>query len=154
MLNIIEADTDGDIARVRELFLEYWQECGFEPCFQHFDEELAGLPGEYAGPAGCLLLAVVQHDLAGCVAMRPLPAKACEMKRLYVRPTYRDKKVGSRLANHVVGLARQRGYRYMRLDTMPFMQRAVALYRRMGFYEIEPYLDPPTPGATCLELKL
>ena len=146
-----------DIPVVRSLLLEYGQSLSFNLCFQSFDQELAGLPGDYAPPSGRLLLAEVEGQPAGCVALHPLAGSAdiCEMKRLYVRPGFRGLQLGLQLVNAVVAAARRIGYRKMRLDTVgPVMQHAVALYRQLGFREIPPYRENPQPGTLYMELDL
>lgn len=139
---------------VRDLFLEYGRSLNFDLCFQGFEQELARLPGCYAEPAGCILLAVDGDESAGVVALRPLEAGICEMKRLYVRPRWRGRDVGGRLARAVVGEGRRLGYRAMRLDTHDSMQAAIALYRGLGFREIPRYYDNPLPGIHYFELRL
>jgi putative acetyltransferase len=140
---------------VRALFMEYADSLGFDLCFQDFDEELATLPGRYREPSGRLLLARVAGEPAGCVAMRELEPGICEMKRLYVRAPGRGRDVGLALAEAVIGQARASGYRRMRLDTIePLMGPATALYRRLGFADIEPYTQNPIDGARYLELVL
>jgi putative acetyltransferase len=137
------------------LFQEYAASLGFNLCFQSFDQELAGLPGEYAPPQGRLLLARTGGELAGCVALHPLQAGVCEMKRLYVRPQYRGQGIGRALLNTVLGEARAIGYQRMRLDTVePVMQDAVRMYRAYGFREIPPYRENPIPGALYMEIEL
>ena len=154
-LKIFAAESPAQLAQARELFLEYAQSLGFSLCFQNFDQELAGLPGDYAPPHGRLLLAEYEGQLAGCVAMRKLADDICEMKRLYVRPEFRGKKLGLALANRVIAEARQIGYRCMRLDTVePVMKDAVAMYRKLGFQEIAPYCKNPIAGALYMELDL
>jgi putative acetyltransferase len=143
------------MAAVRELFLEYAESLGFSLCFQNFDKELSDLPGDYAPPDGRLLLAEYQGQLAGCVALHKLEPGICEMKRLYLRPRFRGKRLGSALADQVIGEARAIGYRRMRLDTVePVMRDAVAMYRRLGFRDIDPYRANPIPGAMYMELEL
>ena len=143
------------IARARELFLEYAQSLGFSLCFQSFDKELAGLPGDYAYPNGRLLLAECDNRLAGCGALHPLGPGICEMKRLYVRPEFRGKGVGRALADRILSEAREIGYERIRLDTVePKMKDAVAMYRRMGFREIPPYCVNPMEGTLYMELEL
>jgi len=152
---IVGARTAGQIAQIRELFLEYADSLGFSLCFQSFDKELAGLPGKYAPPEGRLLLAEFEGQAAGCVALRPLVEGVCEMKRLYVRAAFRGKGFGRVLAERVMAEARAIGYKRMRLDTVAStMATAVAMYRELGFYEIAPYCENPIEGALYFECKL
>jgi len=154
-LTFAQAETAPQIAQVRELFLEYAQSLGFSLCFQNFDQELAELPGDYAPPAGRLLLAEYDAQLAGCVALHKLDSAICEMKRLYLRPQFRGKGLGRLLAERIIAEARQIGYQRMRLDSVePVMKDAVAMYRRFGFKEIAPYRPNPNPGVLYLELQL
>jgi putative acetyltransferase len=150
-----QAETPEQIAQARELFLEYAQSLGFSLCFQNFDKELAGLPGDYAPPDGRLLLAEYEGELAGCIALHKLADGSCEMKRLYLRPQFRGKGLGRALAGHIIAEARKIGYQRMRLDTVePVMKDAVAMYRRIGFQEIAPYCTNPMAGALYMELQL
>jgi len=154
MVVIIQAIGPQAIEGARALFREYEASLGIDLCFQGFEQEMAGLPGAYAPPAGQLLLAAEGAELAGCVALRPLGDDVCEMKRLYVRPAARGTGLGRRLAAAVIGEARGIGYARMRLDTMPSMKEAIALYRALGFAEIAPYCVNPVPGALFMELAL
>jgi putative acetyltransferase len=151
---MIQAEAPRLVARARALFVEYAASTGIDLCFQNFDAELSGLPGEYAPPAGRLLLAVEAEAEVGCVALRPLDDAICEMKRLYVRPPYRSRGLGRALAAAVVQEARGIGYRAMRLDTLASMTTAIALYRSLGFQTIAPYRYNPFPEAVYMELKL
>jgi ribosomal protein S18 acetylase RimI-like enzyme len=154
VFTIVPARTPDDIAGVAELFREYGASLGVDLSFQHFDSELAALPGDYSEPRGTLLLAVVQNAPAGCVGLRPLEPGICEMKRLYVRPAYRGMKIGDALAAAILAAARDRGYTRMRLDTLPSMHAARAMYARLGFREIEPYRFNPIAGTSFMELTL
>jgi putative acetyltransferase len=154
-LSLQQAESPAQIAQARELFLEYADSLGFSLCFQSFDQELAGLPGDYAPPDGRLLLAEYRGQPAGCVALHKLDSEICEMKRLYLRPQLRGRGVGRALAEAVIAEARAIGYRKMRLDTVePAMPNAVAMYRRLGFVEIAPYRTNPIAGALYMELAL
>lgn len=152
---IRQAGSPAELAQIRDLFLEYAQSLGFSLCFQNFDKELENLPGDYALPNGRLLLAEYDGELAGCGALRRLDQGTCEMKRLYLRPRFRGKGLGRALAEKLITEARAIGYRRMRLDTVePVMKAAVAMYREMGFREIEPYCENPIAGALYMELAL
>ncbi len=142
------------IAVARELLREYAAGLGTDLAFQGFEQEVAGLPGAYAPPAGRLLLAWVDTAPAGCIAFRPLAGRSCELKRLYVRPAYRGRGLGERLARRAIDEARGAGYRHVRLDTLPTMLAAQALYRRLGFREGPPYYSTPIPGTTFFERAL
>lgn len=154
-LAFVQAESSTQIAQARELFLEYAESLGFSLCFQNFDKELANLPGDYAPPDGRLLLAHYENDLAGCVALHKLEPAICEMKRLYLRPQFRGRRLGRIIADRIIAEARQIGYKRMRLDTVePVMKDAVAMYRKIGFREIEPYCRNPIAGALYMELEL
>jgi len=153
-LDIIRATSVDQIATARILFKEYEASLGIELTFQGFAREVAELPGAYAPPAGRLFLATDGAEIAGCVALRPLEGGICEMKRLYVRPTARGARLGRRLAESVIREARAIGYARMRLDTLPSMKEAFALYQTLGFREIAPYYETPIVGTHFMELSL
>ncbi|UCB52563.1 MAG: GNAT family N-acetyltransferase [Candidatus Zixiibacteriota bacterium] len=154
MLKIIHADSEEHFPQGRELLREYAASLGFDLHFQEFKKELAEFPGEYAPPDGRFLLAWHNEQLAGSVALRKISDSVCEMKRLYVRPEFRKKGIGRKLAEAVIDEARKIGYRHMRLDTVPFMKEAIALYGSLGFKEIESYRYNPIEGAKFMELDL
>jgi len=153
---IVEVTTAEQLEQVRSLFGEYRAQLPVEYCFQSFDDEVAGLPGEYASPKGVLLLATIVGQPVGCVALRPFPLEgACEMKRLYVRPAFRGDKLGKKLAERVMEEARRRGYSRMRLDSyLALMGSAVALYRKLGFREVSPEPMEAVEGLIYMELTL
>lgn len=152
---IVSASSSAQIAQARELFLEYAASLGFSLCFQNFEAELAGLPGDYAPPEGRLLLMEWEGQLAGCGALHKLEPDICEMKRLYLRPQFRGKGLGRTMAERLIADAREIDYQRMRLDTVgPVMKDAVAMYRRLGFKEIAPYRENPMAGTLYMELEL
>jgi len=153
-LVIVPASGAHHLAAARELCLEYAASLNFDLCFQNFDAELAALPGDYAPPRGAIMLASSAGAFAGCVAMRPLEADICELKRLYVRPAFRGSGAGRRLTAAIIEAARKAGYRRMRLDTIGTMLEAIGLYRSFGFREIAPYRHNPIAGAAYFELVL
>jgi putative acetyltransferase len=153
-MRIQNADTSEFIDSVRKLFREYEAHIKVDLCFQGFEKELAELPGEYARPSGRLLLAFDGGDVAGCGTFRRVDDGICEMKRLYVRPEHHGKRIGAALAQALIEQAKVAGYTRMRLDTMPSMQKAIALYRSIGFKEIASYRFNPVGGALFFELQL
>jgi ribosomal protein S18 acetylase RimI-like enzyme len=141
-----------DVAR--RLFEEYSQGVGVDLCFQNFEKELAGLPGDYSPPAGALLVGFARADALGCVALHPWSDDVAEMKRLFVRPAGRGSGLGRALTLEVIARAKVAGYRRLRLDTLPSMQTAISLYRSLDFREIPPYRENPVPGSLFFELDL
>jgi putative acetyltransferase len=155
LLTLSQVQTPAQIEQARELFLEYANSLGFSLCFQNFDKELAGLPGDYAPPDGRLLLADHDGRLAGCVALHRLDATSGEMKRLYIRPNFRGLGLGRTLAERILSEAASIGFQRIRLDTVAgVMDDAIALYRRLGFRAIEPYRQNPIAGALYMEKEL
>jgi putative acetyltransferase len=143
----IETATLDQMDEVRSLFQEYAASLSVDLCFQNFSRELAELPGTYDP----ILLA---SGLAGCIALRPISPDVGEMKRLYVRPQHRGHGLGRKLAEAIIESARQKHYQVLRLDTLPEMQDAIAMYRKLGFREIGPYCANPVEGALFMELTL
>ncbi|HZB91404.1 MAG TPA: GNAT family N-acetyltransferase [Stellaceae bacterium] len=140
--------TAAEIATVAALFQEYAAGLGVDLGYQGFPAELAALPGLYAPPAGALLLATSgTGEALGCVGLRPLEGRRiAEMKRLYVRPAGRGVGLGEALVQEIIAVAGALGYAEMRLDTLPAMAAAMALYRKLGFAEIPPYYPSPIAG--------
>jgi ribosomal protein S18 acetylase RimI-like enzyme len=150
-----------DYEAIKALMREYADSLGFSLAYQDFETELADFPGKYAPPEGALLLATVDGEAAGAVALRKLDKGICEMKRLYVKPTFRGRRtadgrsIGRALAEDIVAIGRQRGYRRLRLDTIGGkMRQALSLYRSMGFVDIPPYYASPIADTTYMELVL
>lgn len=148
-ITVEPAETPEDVAAVRELFREYAGFMGFQLCFRGFDEELEGLPGDYAPPFGELLLCRVGGAPAGCVATCRHAPGVAEMKRLYVRPDFRQLKIGRNLAWLAMGMAREAGYASIWLETVPDrMPTAVAMYEKLGF-EATPCRHGTDPRIVC-----
>jgi ribosomal protein S18 acetylase RimI-like enzyme len=154
MTEIRAAEFPLHVEVVRAIFREYAATLGIDLDFQDFEAELASLPGKYATPKGNVLLAWSKGEVIGSVAMRPLDGDTCEMKRLYVRPSGRGQQLGRRLALLIVERAKEAGYSRIRLDTLPSMEAAQALYASLGFRPIPPYAFNPVAGAKFLELDL
>ena len=155
MVKLKQAESEAEVKQARRLFEEYAAWLGFNLCFQNFDKELAELPGDYAPPNGCLFLAVENDQVAGCVALRKIGEGTGEMKRLYVRPEFRGKGLGRTLTETIIEAARDLGYQRLRLDTLPGkMDQAIAMYRSLGFRDIERYYNNPYEEAAFMELLL
>ncbi len=158
LVQVSTPSTPDEFLTTRQIFQEYADQLGVDLCFQNFDAELESLPGEYAEPQGALLLAMVDGELAGCCAMRPLGTvdypNACEMKRLYVRKAFRRLGLGRQLAEAILDAARVAGYHHMLLDTLTEMESARALYQDLNFEEIAPYYHNPLAGAHYLKVDL
>jgi putative acetyltransferase len=153
---IVEAVREQQLEQVRNLFREYQAQLAPQYRARSLEAELSALPGVYAPPSGKLLLATVLGQPVGCVGLRPFPLEgACEMKHLYVRPTFRGGKIGQALVEQVVQEARALGYSSVRLDTHPrTMHAAAAMYRRLGFHEVEPGPIEAVEGLVYMELTL
>ncbi|MEI2741924.1 MAG: GNAT family N-acetyltransferase [Candidatus Competibacter sp.] len=151
---LLDATTPSHIEDIRNLFEEYAASLDFNLCFQNFSAELAKLPGDYAPPSGCLLLAVQGGTATGCVALRRLEGEIGEMKRLYVRPQFRGLGIGKALTEEVVRRAQKIGYKTIRLDTVNSMVGAQALYKKLGFTDTEPYYFNPLKDVRFMELNL
>ena len=155
MLRVFAAETDMHFQQVRELFAELaafdtalMRELGIDPrptLEFHYTQNEEKLPGVYAAPAGRLLLATYGAKTAGCAAFRRVAPDICEMKRMYVRPEYRGKQIGRKLADTLIQMARQAGYGVMRLETTTYLEKAIALYAALGFRECQPYYSIPEP---------
>jgi len=154
LVTIRRAGGESDLAVARKLFQEYAAWIGIDLSFQNFEEELKRLPGEYAPPGGVLFLAWAEARPAGCVAVRRIDDRDCEMKRLYVRDAFRGLSAGERLAREAIEWARAASYRRMLLDTLPSMRSAHRLYERLGFVEIPAYRFNPVEGTRFMALEL
>ena len=157
-VELISPSQHHELAAVRIIFQEYADALGIDLDFQCFAAELSTLPGEYAPPRGAMLLALIDGQVAGCCALRPLDTadypNAAEMKRLYVRKPFRRFGLGRQLAEAILDAARAAGYHSVLLDTLDEMEAARQLYAELGFEEIEPYYHNPLPGAHYLKVDL
>jgi putative acetyltransferase len=154
MLKLIDVETEEHLEIIRELFREYENFLGFHLCFQEFEKEMEGLPGKYAPPEGRLIIAEYDSEVAGCIALKKIGEGICEMKRLYVRPKFRGKKIGRVLAEKIIAEAKAIGYKKMRLDTLKRLKEALSLYRSMGFREIGSYVFNPLEDVVYMERDL
>ena len=151
--HIIEEGKELDV--IRDLFREYEKELNENICFQSFDEELKDPLKKYGPPSGDLVLAYWEDEIAGCVALTKLKdAGACEMKRLYVRPSFRENKIGRLLVEDLLSSAKEKNYKKMRLDPFLKLQAAVHLYQKFGFENISAYYNNPLPGVVYMEKQL
>lgn len=146
---------------VKVLFSEYTQMLiEGDPSFrkyldiQHYDDEIKHLETKYGKPYGRLYLAYCDEKVAGCIGLRKIDQQNCEMKRLYVRPQFRGNHIGDQLIRKIIEDARKIGYSHMLLDTLPFLESAVHMYKRYGFYEIESYNDSPMDTSIYMKLDL
>ena len=144
----------GELEKIKELFQEYSAALGIDLDFQDYEKELANLPDKYTFPHGRLYIATYNNVLAGCVALRPLNGNRSEAKRLYVRPPYRKLKIGNTLVEKIITDAKDIGYDNIVLDTLASMKPAIGLYKKLGFYEIEPYCYNPIKDAIFLQKDL
>ena len=154
VLKIVTAESSQQIETIRQLFSEYAESLNFDLCFQDFNKELEALPGKYAAPDGRLMLALYDQKIAGCVGLWKVNKEVCEMKRLWVRPEFRGRKIGRELAEYVIEQAKIIGYSRMKLDTIDSMTAAIKLYVSLGFKSISAYRYNPVEGAEYMELKL
>jgi GNAT superfamily N-acetyltransferase len=153
-MRVIQVKSPGEVEEIKRLFREYETLLGVDLSFQSFEDELAALPGKYAPPSGALLIAVDGERTAGCVALRKKEEGVCEMKRLFVRPQFRGRGLGRRLAARIIDEALGRGYSTMLLDTLDRLRVAMKLYQSLGFVETEPYYCNPLRGVVYWKLDL
>jgi putative acetyltransferase len=154
MVKLVHVDSTEEMPIVRRLFEEYAASLDIDLCFQDFDRELETLPGEYAPPAGTIIVAYCGQEIAGCVALRRIDETVSEMKRLFVKPEHRGRGIGRALAEAVIAHARDLDYASIRLDTLQSMTEANALYASLGFTECAPYRYNPCECPLFMELPL
>jgi putative acetyltransferase len=151
---LVEVSSATDLRDVRSLFEEYARSLDFDLSFQGFERELEELPGRYARPSGRLYLARLEGEAAGCIASRRIGEGTCEMKRLFVRPAFQRRGLARALAGTLIAEMRAAGCAEMKLDTVPAMRAAVALYESLGFRDVAAYTENPIPGARFMGLPL
>ncbi|MEZ5040346.1 MAG: GNAT family N-acetyltransferase [Saprospiraceae bacterium] len=154
MLNIQIANTPARLEKVKFLLWEYARFRNFDAALGDYEAEFNGLPGKYGPPDGSLVLATWEGQAAGCVAFKKLDENYCEMKRLYVSPSFRGKKIGFAMVERLLEEAILCRYQFMRLDSHPWMAVAQGIYQHFGFERIEAYNDNPTPGILFFEKRL
>lgn len=153
MVIIRKANLD-EMEAIKNLFIEYEKFLGVSLCFQGFQEELSKLPYHYAEPQGTILLAEINNQPVGVIALKPLEGACCEMKRLYVKNEFRGLKIGEKLVDELLLLAKTKGYSTMKLDTLKRLSAAIELYRKKGFIETQPYNFNPEEDIVYFEKKL
>jgi putative acetyltransferase len=146
--------TAAELAEVRQIFIEYADFLQVDLCFQSFEEELKTLHQVYAPPQGCIILAKESDVILGCIALKPIAEGVCEMKRLYVRPAAQGKQVGKELVIALIKFAKNAGYHTMKLDTLTTLEKAIGLYRSLGFIETSAYVYNPLANVLYFELSL
>ena len=142
-----------ELDEVRKIFIEYAEYLKIDLCFQHFEEELQSLSKVYAAPKGCIILAKINQEIVGCIALKPIADGVCEMKRLYVKPTARGLKVGRKLVEELITFAKNAHYQTMKLDTLTSLTEAITLYRSFGFKETSAYVYNPLDEVLYFELN-
>ena len=144
-----------ELAAVKAIFLEYIASLGFDiSSFQNTDKEFSNLLDLYGPPKGCIIVAPASHELAACIALKPIAEGVCEMKRMYVRPAFRGQGIARQLVAELLTFAQKAGYHSIKLDTLSTMTSAIGLYRSFGFTECEPYVFNPMDNALYFELIL
>ncbi len=156
MLTIKKIEEPGyELKLASTLFTEYANELNVDLCFQHFNKELENPLAKYGAPTGCLFIAFWNGEPAGCIALQATKSfETCEMKRLYIRPSFRKFGIGDKLVKLLIREARRLGYRKMLLDTLDILEPAIRLYQTNGFTTTLPYYSNPLPGVIYMELDL
>lgn len=153
-MNIKIVSAYNEIENIKVLFREYVDMLGVNLDFQDFENELNTLPGKYSSPKGRMYIAYCDDKLAGCIALRSFEKDSCEMKRLFVRPEFRNHNIGGFLVDRIISDAKEIGYKFMVLDTLTSLKSAVSLYRKKGFKEINSYYNNPLDNVLYFKLEL
>ncbi len=147
-------EKEEDYKATIEIFNEYQQYLGVDLCFQQFENELNNLNSIYKKPAGTIILAKVGHEIAGCIALKPIEKDNCEMKRLFVKPAHRGLGIGTSLVEMLIEFAKTAKYKLIKLDTLTNLSDAIALYQKYGFENTNPYVYNPLENVLYFEKKL
>lgn len=146
---------------IRDLFTQYTNllienDSTFKEylALQNYDDEISNLKEKYGAPKGRLYLASVAGETAGCIGLKPLDEKRCEMKRLFVKPQFRGRKIAEQLVKTIIEDAKEIGYKEMYLDTLPFLKGAILLYEKLGFIETDCYNNSPIENTIYMKLTL
>lgn len=152
-MNIVykKIETEEEILGAKNLIIEYMEWLNQDLCFQNIEYELTTFPKIYKEPLCAFIIAIANNIIIGCVGIRCIDNKVCEMKRLFVKENYRGKKIGNKLVEIIIEEAKQKKYKKMRLDTLDTMDCALNIYYKNGFYEIEPYYNNPYNNVVYLE---
>ena len=153
-INFILVQTDAEYEIAKKIFLEYVEELGFDLCFQNFEEELKFIKTQYGKPKGGIILLKSNNDIIGCIGVKKFENCIVELKRMFIKKKFRNKGYGKKLLDKAIELAIDLKYERLRLDTLPIMNKAIELYKKAGFVEIEPYRYNPIPGAKYFELTI
>lgn len=153
-VRLVRPQTEEEWRRARLLVEEYAASLPIDLGFQDFAHEIGRLAEEYGPPSGAFLLAEEGGAWIGCAGLRRSGDGVAEMKRLYAVPAARGRGVGRMLARGIVDAARRLGYARVRLDTLPTMREALALYASLGFRPVAPYRFNPVEGTVFLERDL
>jgi putative acetyltransferase len=148
------AHSKNDFADARELFIAYAESLPIDLSFQGFASELNAIHEQYNKPSGALVLVYYAQRAVACAGVRKFDDSIAELKRMYVHPDFRKNKIGRKLLEHCIETATSLGYKKLRLDTLPDMLQAQALYRTFGFYEIPAYRFNPVKGTVYMEKLL
>jgi GNAT superfamily N-acetyltransferase len=154
MFEYILATSDEEYRLAAQLFSEYAVAINIDLAFQHFDEELSTIREMYGSPEGGIILCKTNNGYAGCVGIRKIDAATAELKRMYVKPAFQNRKIGKELLRQAIMLAKKCNYKTIRLDTLNYMLPAIHLYTQHGFYEIPAYYFNPNTTAVFFEMKL
>ena len=137
-----------------QLFQEYANSLNISLDFQHFDEELKIISTMYGPPDGHLIIVYTEDTAIACAAYRKIEEGICEVKRMYVKPSYRKEQIGDKMLSELITKATLSGYKLMRLDTLDSMIPAITLYKKHGFHEIDAYYFNPNKNTVYMEKPL